>query len=220
MQYEPKHPVPVMPLAGTVLFPGARLPLHVSELRHATLVREALSGDRVIALALPQSGQPQTRHPDVHPLGCLGRIDTVSWLPDDCYHVQVLGLTRARLGRVAHEFPFRAVHVQFVPQEPLSEDDPLVQMERRALIEAGARLAGAALGAAESSANPSTLESAGETLSFEALVNRLCMGLGTEPIELMALLELDSLIERGRRAREIMEARMRWANRGAGGEHN
>jgi Lon protease-like protein len=209
-----------MPLAGTVLFPSARLPLHISELRHAALVREVLSADRIIALALPQPGQPQSRHPDVHPLGCLGRIDTVTWLPDDCYHVQVVGLSRARLGRVVREFPYRSVQVSVVPQEPLSEDDPLVQMERRALIDAGARLAHAALGGAETSTEPSAFQSAGDSLTFESLVNRLCMGLGAAPAEQMALLEMDSLIERGRRARELLEARARWARRGGQGEHN
>lgn len=220
MQNEPKQPVPVMALAGTVLFPGARLPLHVSDLRHAALVREVLSTDRIVALALPQPDQPQSRHPDVHSLACLGRIDTVTWLPDDCYQVQVLGLTRARLGRVVREFPYRAVQVSVMPQEPLTEDDPLVQMERRALIEAGTRLAHAALGAAETTADPSTFESAGESLSFEALVNRLCMGLGAAPAEQMALLEMDSLIDRGRRARELMEARANWGRGSGGGEHN
>ncbi|TMQ73190.1 MAG: hypothetical protein E6K81_05370 [Candidatus Eisenbacteria bacterium] len=39
------------------------------------------------------------------------------------------------------QFPYRAVRTEILPQAPLSEDDPLVQLERQALIEAGARLA-------------------------------------------------------------------------------
>ncbi|MEK7330415.1 MAG: LON peptidase substrate-binding domain-containing protein, partial [Candidatus Eisenbacteria bacterium] len=138
----PKHPVPVFPLPGVVLFPGAQLPLHVFELRYRTMVREALSGERVIALALLRPGWERDYQgsPEFHPLGCLARIDEVAWLPNDCYNLRLLGLARVRLGRLVREFPYRAARTQVLPQEPLSEDDPLVQLERHALIEAGARL--------------------------------------------------------------------------------
>ena len=226
MVFVPKHPVPVFPLPGVVLFPGARLPLHVFELRYRTMVREALSGERVLALALLRPGWERDYQgsPEFHPLGCLARIDQVSWLPDDCYDLSLIGLSRARLGRAVREFPYRSVRAQVLPQEPLSEDDPLVQLERRALIEAGARLAASERAASPGAPAPET-EPAGvpeAQLTFETVVNTLCMGLAAEPAEKLALLEMDSLLERGRRAREMMEERLRWAERGgsAGGERN
>ena len=56
MKVTPKHPVPVFPLPDLVLFPHVILPLHVFELRYRTMVRDALSGERVIALALLKPG--------------------------------------------------------------------------------------------------------------------------------------------------------------------
>jgi hypothetical protein len=218
MSFEPKHPVPVFPLPGVVLFPGVPLPLHVFELRYRAMVREALAGERVIALALLLPGWERDYHgsPEFHPLGCLARIDEVAWLPDDCYHLRLLGLARARLGRAVREFPFRAVRTQVIPQEPFAEDDPLVQLERRALIEAGVRCARLAEAAGESRGPVD------EALGFEALVNTLCMGLPVGPGERLELLAMDSVLERGRRAREWMEARVLHAGRGdaAAGEHN
>jgi Lon protease-like protein len=52
--------VPVFPLPELVLFPGATVPLHVFELRYRTLVRDALSRDRTIALALLQPASRST----------------------------------------------------------------------------------------------------------------------------------------------------------------
>jgi len=209
MPFEPKQPVPVFPLPGLVLFPGVDLPLHVYELRYRTLMRDALAGERVIALALLLPGWERDYHgsPEFHPLACLARIEEAAWLPDDCYHAHLKGLARVQLGRTVREFPYRAVRVQVLPQEPLSEDDALVQLERRALIETGERCARAAEAAG---AQPVPVD---EHLTFEPLVNNLCMGLAVDPEERMALLAMDSVLERGRRTRELMEAQALHAGR-------
>jgi peroxiredoxin Q/BCP len=56
MDQAPRRPVPVFPLPGVVLFPGAEMRLHVFELRYRTMVRDALSGERLIALATLSPG--------------------------------------------------------------------------------------------------------------------------------------------------------------------
>jgi len=218
LSFESKQPLPVFPLPGVVLFPGAQLPLHVFEGSHRTMVREALSAERMIAVALLRPGWEHDDHgsAEYFPLGCVARIDDVAWLPDDCYNLQVHGLARARLGRSVREFPYRAVSTEVLPQEPFSEDDPLIQLERRALIQAGRRLAHQSTPEGEVGAT------VGEDLGFEALVNTLCMRLEAQPIEKLALLEMDSVIERARRARELMEWQLRRAEGGGtgGGETN
>jgi Lon protease-like protein len=219
LAFVPKHPVPVFPLPGVILFPGVPLPLHVFELRYRTMVRDALSRERVLALALLRPGWERDYQgsPEFHSLGCLARIDEVAWLPNDCYDLRLLGLSRARLGRAEREFPYRAVRVQPLPQDPLSEDDPLVQLERRALLEAHARLAQRAEPEA-----PEPTEPFGEDLAFEPLVNTLCMELSVEPAAKLALLQMDSLLDRARRLREMLEERLRWTGRrqAGGGERN
>jgi len=209
MPLEPKHPVPVFPLPGLVLFPGVDLPLHVWELRYRTLMRDALAGERVIALALLLPGWERDYHgsPEYHALACLAHIEEAAWLPDDCYHVHLKGLARVKLGRTVKEFPYRAVRTQVLTQEPFSEDDTLVQLERRALIETGERCARAAEAAG---AQPIPVD---EHLAFEPLVNNLCMGLTVDPEERLALLAMDSVLERGRRVRELLEAQVLHAGR-------
>lgn len=215
MAFEPKHAVPVFPLPGLILFPGVHLALHVFELRYRTMVRDALSRGRLLALALLLPGWERDYQgsPEFHPLGCLARIDEVTWMPNDCYDLRLVGLSRVRLGRAEREFPYRAVHLHVLPQDPLAEDDPLVQLERRALLEANARLT--RLTGRED-------RGGGEGLGFEPLVNGVCMELPVEPAAKLQLLELDSLLDRARRARETMEEQLRGAGRlpAGGGERN
>jgi len=71
----PRQPVPVFPLPDLVLFPCAVVKLHVFELRYRAMVRDALSADRLIALALLLPGWERDYHgsPEYHPIGCLAR---------------------------------------------------------------------------------------------------------------------------------------------------
>jgi len=205
MQSEPRQPVPLLPLADVVLFPLALLPLRVTDLRHRTLVRDALAGERLIALALSKPGaDDEERATEVFPLACLARVQDVEWLPDDCYDLKLMGMTRVMLERDVREFPYRSVRVRLVPQEPYTEDDPLVLSERAASIRVFERLLGAAATAAGLPAPPLP----GPESSYEAVVNMMCMCLDAGGEEKLALLELDSVIERGKRVRERIERRL------------
>jgi len=202
----PKDPVPVFPLPGMVLFPYVMLPLHIFELRYRTMVREALSGERSIAMALLKPGWECDYHgsPEFFRLGCLARIDEVEWLPNDCYNLKVAGLTRVRFERVVQEFPYRSARVRVLQQDPYLEDDPLVQIEKRALLDSFQRLREAQAHGAPSKAAPFNDE-----MPYEALVNALCVGVDGAPEQKLDLLSLDSVIERGRRIREITEEHLK-----------
>ncbi len=206
MQSEPRQPVPVLPLSDVVLFPLALLPLRVTDLRHRTLVRDALAGERLIALALSKPGaeDEEQASPDVFPLGCLARVQDVEWLQDDCYDLKLMGMARVLLEREVRAFPYRSARVRLVPQEPYTEDDPLVQSEREASTRVFQRLLSAAATAAGLPAPPVP----GPESSYEAIVNMMCMCLDASAEEKLGLLELDSVIERGKQVRERIERRL------------
>ena len=199
MELSPQRPVPVFPLPDLLVFPRTVVPLHVFELRYRAMVRDALENDRLIVMALLKPGWELDYHdsPQYFPLGCLARVQAVEWLPNDCYDLKVEGLSRVRIAPTSREYPYRAARVSVVPQEPLSEDDPLVELEKQALSEAFQSFA-------RELGNPVTLR---EEMALEALANHICLSLGLEPADKLRLLELDSLLERSRHAREWMARR-------------
>ena len=205
-EHRPKSAVPVFPLPELVLFPGVSVPLHVFELRYRTMVRDILSGDRTLALAVLMPGYELDYHgsPAFHPLGCLARVEEIEWLPNDRYDLKLVGTSRVRFGRVAREFPYRAVHVEVLPQHPYAEDDPLVLLDKRALFELHARL----VRVAESQAGEAGLRGVSVLHpmdSYERVVNSLSLVCGRTAQERLDLLGEDSVIERGRRVREALE---------------
>jgi Lon protease-like protein len=205
LQFAPKNPVPIFPLQDAVLFPRATLPVHVAELRYRTMVRDVLSGERMIALGMVKPGGEPDEYgcPDCFETVSLARVEEVEWLPNDCYDLTLRGLSRARISRVIREFPYRSARLELVPQEPYTEDDPLVQMEKQSLIETLRRWRAAVPGLA------AARDPDGESLPFDQLVNDLCMRLDLPPLEKLQLLELDSIVERGHRVRDLAEQLLR-----------
>ncbi len=194
----PKLPVPLYPVAELVLFPRALVPLHVHELRYRTMVRDVLSGERVIALAPLKpgwEGKDRTAR-ELYDLVSLARLEEVEWLPNDCFDLKLIGIGRARIQRVVREFPYRSARVDVLQQEPYSADDPFVGMERHALIQTRERRP-------EVPRDPR--EPPLRSMDYEQLVNTTCMRLDLGVEERLELLALDSLIERGRRARALLE---------------
>jgi len=192
--------VPVFPLPNVVLFPFGVLSLHVFELRFRTMVRDVLSSHRRIAIALLEPGREQEYRgtPPFRPLGCIARIERVEWLVNDCYDLVVVGETRARLDRVVKTYPYRAVRPEPLPQLPYTADDPLVQIERRALLEA-LSLRGVSLSSLHGG-----LVTENEPPELEALVNRVAMSLAMPPGDRLALLAMDDVVQRANRVRQVL----------------
>jgi uncharacterized protein len=195
-----RHPVPVFPLPDVVLFPHARLPLHVFELRYRTMVRDALSTRRELAIATLRPGWEHDYHgsPSFHEVGCLARFEQVEWLPNDCYNLQLEGVVRVRFGRVAREFPYRSCEVERVPTSPHDADDPLAGMERHALLEAARTLM------AQGEQAWFVPPVASSDAPFEAVVNTLAQALRIDTSARLELLTMDSVFDRARKLHEHM----------------
>jgi Lon protease-like protein len=197
MDAAPRRPVPVFPLAGLVLFPRGELSLRVHELRYRTLVRDALSSERLLAIATLAPGwEREEGTPTFHPLGCVAQFEEVEWLPNDHYDLRVRGTMRVHFGRPVREYPYRACIVEALDNPPYTEDDPLATLARADLLAERTRLA------------PLGLEAWLMPLEFEpaASLATVCGVLATAarlPAEdKLALLEVDNVVERARLLRE------------------
>lgn len=187
-----------------MLFPHIGMPLHIFELRYRTMIRDALSRGRLLTLATLKPGWEADYYgsPEFHALGCLGRIEEVEWLPNDCYNLRVVGLARVNFTRIVSEYPYRAARVEVLPQHPYPEDDPLIQLEKNALAGVFERLL-AALGVDPLQAHVD------RSAPYGALVNALCAGADLSTDTRLELLAIDSVVERGTRIRELTEQRLR-----------
>ncbi|MCC6737722.1 MAG: LON peptidase substrate-binding domain-containing protein [Planctomycetia bacterium] len=107
---------PIFALPSTVLFPGARLPLHIFEPRYREMTRRALEGDRLIAIALLRPGweSDYEGNPPVHGMATVGQIIMEQAFPDGRYNIVLEGLARFRVGELVQEAPYRIARGELV----------------------------------------------------------------------------------------------------------
>jgi uncharacterized protein len=93
--------LPIFPLPGVQLFPHALLPLHVFEPRYRDLVRDAMAGERLIAVAAFEPGYEAHYHgrPAVRPIIGVGAVVGHEPLGDGRANIVLRGLARARIER-------------------------------------------------------------------------------------------------------------------------
>jgi uncharacterized protein len=108
---------PMFPL-GTVLLPGAVLPLHVFEPRYRDLVRVCMAGDREFGVTLIERGS-EVGGGDVRvDVGCMARILEADALPDGRWILATTGQRRIRVRRWLPDAPYPRAEVVDWPDEP------------------------------------------------------------------------------------------------------
>ena len=118
--------VPVFPLPSLVLFPDTIVPLLIFEDRYRAMVRDALAGEKLVAVALLKPGW-ETQYegnPAFHERVCVGTIVSHELMPDGRYKLLLYGLFRADVVEEVGTAPYRqakvtvcedAVHISQLP---------------------------------------------------------------------------------------------------------
>ena len=131
----------VFPLPSAVLLPHAVLPLNIFEPRYRALVRDALAGDKVLALAQLEPGWEGQygERPPLQPMMCAGLIIWHEELADGRYNILLQGVARARLlSELTSEKLYREVRVQLLPDAEYQ--GPEEERLRQAVFELAGRV--------------------------------------------------------------------------------
>lgn len=181
--------LPVFPLDGALLLPGAGLPLNIFEPRYLNMIDDAMAGSRLIGMIQTVPGGPLQR-PTLTAIGCAGRLTHYAETSDGRYVITLTGVCRFRVAEeLAALTPYRQVRADFSDFAlDLTETDNL----------------GVTIDAALLSALRVYLERRGLSLDWklaeqappDALITSLAMGLPFEPASKQALLEAPTLRDR------------------------
>ena len=115
--------IPLFPLPGVALFPDLPLPLHIFEPRYKAMVKDALSGDRLIGIVQVRPNQDGVP-PPVFSIGCAGRIEAVSQLGDGRSNIVLRGVCRFAIEKEVEdsEAPYRVARVHPLIESILDEE--------------------------------------------------------------------------------------------------
>lgn len=181
--------VPIFPLSGAIVLPGAQLTLNIFEPRYLNMVFDALGADRMIGMIQPvHSGEAQDND-NIHKTGCAGRITTFRETDDGRLLIVLTGVCRFDvIKEIATTRGYRRVLADWGPYaDDLSEgDSPSLESEH--LIDTLTPY----FDAKNVQADWESLKK----MSSASLVNLLATNLPFEPEEKQALIEAKTIHDR------------------------
>jgi len=200
------QPISLFPLEQCVLLPHTTIPLHIFETRYRLMTADALSGDRLIAMAVldPSMGQansllPTSTQPEIRPVVCVGSIVEYQQLPDGRYHLLLQGKTRARVVEEFEPTEYRTAILEPIESEQSMEIDLQEQrVKLDVLLDDSSLKKLATIGQVKDWIK--------EDLPTAALVDALSLVLLSESELRYAMLEEADASERARKMIQILES--------------
>ena len=107
--------IPVFPLSNFIIFPKTTVPLNIFEERYLNMVDDAMKSNKFIGMIQPvKSKNENNEQPDLHKIGCLGRITSFRETNDGRYLIEIKGVIRFQtIEEIKTNNKYREVLVDF-----------------------------------------------------------------------------------------------------------
>ena len=87
--------IPIFPLSNFIIFPNTSVPLNIFEPRYIEMVNDAMKSNKLIGIIQPLNSDNTSKiEPELHKVGCVGRIDTFEKTEHGKYLIELKGLIR------------------------------------------------------------------------------------------------------------------------------
>ena len=86
--------VPIFPLSDFIIFPKTTVPLNIFEQRYIDMINDSMKSNKLIGIVQPKKTANKVTKPDLHDIGCLGKITSFKETEDNRYIIELKGLVR------------------------------------------------------------------------------------------------------------------------------
>ncbi|HYN77086.1 MAG TPA: LON peptidase substrate-binding domain-containing protein [Lamprocystis sp. (in: g-proteobacteria)] len=127
--------LPIFPLPGAVVMPGVQLPLNVFEPQYLNMVSDALAEAHLIGMIQPTSETLLNEVPEIHRIGCAGRITSYSETPDGRIVLVLTGICRFQVrAEVPGRHGYRRVAAAWERFAADCHDEPVMIADRNGFL--------------------------------------------------------------------------------------
>ena len=106
--------IPVFPLSNFIIFPKTTVPLNIFEPRYIDMVTDSMKSDKFIGMIQPKNFNNNEDIPELHNIGCLGKITTLKKTEDGRFMIEINGLARFKIAReIASINKYRECEIDF-----------------------------------------------------------------------------------------------------------
>ena len=85
--------IPIFPLSNFIIFPKTTVPLNIFEPRYIQMVDDSMKSNRLIGMIQPRK-TGDLKKPDLHKIGCVGKITSFNETDDGRYLIVLNGICR------------------------------------------------------------------------------------------------------------------------------
>ena len=89
--------IPVFPLSNFIIFPKTTVPLNIFEPRYVDMINDSMKSNKLIGMIQPKTLEDKYQIPDLHNIGCLGKITSFKETEDKRFLIELKGLVRFKI---------------------------------------------------------------------------------------------------------------------------
>ena len=113
MQNFPKK-IPVFPISNFIIFPDTTVPLNIFEPRYLDMVNDSMKSDKLIGMVQPKNSKDENGIPNLHNVGCLGKITSFRETEDGRYLIELKGKIRFQIkNEIKTDKKYRSVEADY-----------------------------------------------------------------------------------------------------------
>jgi len=106
--------ISVFPLSNFIIFPKTTVPLNIFEPRYLDMVNDSMKSNKLIGMIQPKSLENEDDLPELHDIGCLGKITSFKETEDGRYMIELKGLIRFKIIKeIKSQNKYREYEVDF-----------------------------------------------------------------------------------------------------------
>ena len=105
--------LPVFPLSNFIIFPRTTVPLNIFEPRYIQMIDKSMKSDRIIGMIQPKK-TGELKKPDLHSIGCAGKITSFNETEDGRILIILNGICRFKIeSEIQTDRLYRECDVQY-----------------------------------------------------------------------------------------------------------
>ena len=106
--------IPVFPLSNFIIFPKTTVPLNIFEPRYIDMINDSMKSSKTVGMIQPKSSTSGNNVPELHEVGCLGKITSFKETEDGRYLIELKGLIRfENIKELKTEKKYRILNVNY-----------------------------------------------------------------------------------------------------------
>ena len=106
--------IPVFPLSNFIIFPKTTVPLNIFEPRYIDMINDSMGSNKMIGIIQPKTSSNEKTQPDLHDVGCLGKITTFTETEDGRFLIELKGILRFKKSKEVNlKKKYRSLEVEY-----------------------------------------------------------------------------------------------------------